>query len=83
MKLSNYFLKFFVVDVVQISDSVQNSGNIILNNDSVHRDHAVVRIEPAVCRACQLGVGLGCGLLLHLVRRNRHGRDLFLFPCMY
>lgn len=62
------------------ADAVQDAGDIVLDDDAVHGDHAAVRLELAVRGTSESGVGLGRRLLLHLVRRCRHGRDLLLFP---
>ncbi|VAH47927.1 unnamed protein product [Triticum turgidum subsp. durum] len=62
------------------ADAVQDAGHLFLDDDALHGDHAAVRQQPPVRRAGQPRMGLGRRLLLHLVRRHRHGRDLLLLP---
>lgn len=64
-------------------DVVQDAGNLVLDYDVVHRHHAVVWIQLAVCRAGGAGLGLGRCLLLHLVCWYRHGWDLLIFSCRF
>ena len=62
------------------ADAVQDAGHLLLDDDALHGDHAAVRDQPAVRGAGLPRLGLGRRLLLHLVRRRRHGRDLLLLP---
>jgi len=64
-------------------DLVPDTVHMLLNCDSFRSEHAAVWPQPALCRTCQLGMGVGCGFFLHLVHRNCHGRDLLLFPRMF
>lgn len=67
--------------LLRCTDSVQDAGDIVLDDDAVYGDHTALRHELAVRRAGQSRLGVGRRLLLHLVRRHRHGGDLLLFPC--
>lgn len=62
------------------ADAVQDAGHLLLHHDALHGDHAAVREQPAVRGAGAARLGLGRRLLLHLLRRRRHGRDLLLLP---
>lgn len=68
---------FFVYSFLPYADFIQNSGNIIFDDDSFHRNYTPVWFKPSVCRSSKFGLGMGCCDIFHLVCWNCNGWDLF------
>lgn len=66
-----------------VVDSVQDAGNIIFDNDTFHRDNSSVWFKPAIRRASKPCLGMGSGVIFHLVCWHCNGWNLLLFSCKF